>query len=187
MKRTLAYLFGLAGLVTVSVLGAINCGQPTIVSQKVGPEGAAITITEEMNRELAGVEILIPPGALGEPTVITIAQAAERTNAGTVGVAPAIAIGPEGLELARPVTLTLPTSRPVAGGDPIGLAMTELGRTVTLYGGQILASPSGGNLMPPAPDFGGEGASTTVHVTGPNDVSITFSHGATYQPVLVQP
>jgi hypothetical protein len=184
MKRTLGFVLGLAGLVTVSVVGAVNCGQSTIISQTVGPEGAAITITAEMDRDLAGVEIVIPPGALPEATRISIARAADAPSDVGTAVGPAVFVGPEGLAFQQPITIDLPTARPIAATEQLGAALTEVGSSVVYVDGKVVAVSKSGRLMPPAPDFGGEDIRVTPHANG---VSITSSYSSTFQPVIVTP
>jgi hypothetical protein len=181
MKRTLGFVIGLAGLVTASVLGAVNCGESTIISQTVGPEGAAITITAEMDRDLAGTELVIPPGALSEPTRIWLARAADTSNEMATAVGPAVFLGPDGQTFQKPITLTLPTARPLTSADKVGTTLTETGYTLVYYNGQVVAVAK--DTVYAFPDDPYNNIKVTPHF---NTVSIESNHATTFQPVIVK-
>ena len=75
----------------------------------VGSAGGSVGVTDP-NSEIASAGIIVPSGALGQSTVVTVGQV---TNAppfplGTGAIGSAIHFGPEGLSFAYAVTLKLP-------------------------------------------------------------------------------
>lgn len=84
------------------------------VSSLVGVEGGTLSV--------AGVELHIPPGALQEPTELTLTVTLDGIE-GHESLTPMVTIGPDGLELAEAAELLLPSLRgeEATGTDPVVL------------------------------------------------------------------
>jgi ZU5 domain len=117
IKTTLGWAGALAGVLMVvgcdgsTVNGADNGGmnaEATELQGTIGAEGGELVGAS--GTALAGVHLVIPPGALGAPTAITIRPAGDSTPlpATAVRCGPMFAIEPAGLTLATPAALTLP-------------------------------------------------------------------------------
>jgi hypothetical protein len=80
----------------------------------IGPNGGTLRLTAGTAR---GATLQIPAGALTKPVPITmrVTQAPTDLPQGVTAVGPAIDFGPEGQTFARPVTVTLPTTRAAEG------------------------------------------------------------------------
>ncbi|MCL0106654.1 leucine-rich repeat domain-containing protein [Peptococcaceae bacterium] len=83
-----------------------------IVSEKISAaEGDTIVITEAMNQNLAGLEIIIPPGALAEDTTITVGEVYGKVTplpAADIPLTFIANLAPAGLKFKKPVTLKVP-------------------------------------------------------------------------------
>lgn len=103
----------------LGVLAAEGCGSETTTEAAVsaqslhmmiGPEGGALV--GQPGTAFEGVKLVIPEGALLEPTDIAIEPLhdASPLPAGSVACGPLFELSPSGLSLAKPATLTLPFS-----------------------------------------------------------------------------
>jgi ZU5 domain len=103
----------------LGILAASGCGSETTTDAAVsaeslhmliGPEGGSLV--GQPGSAFAGVKLVIPQGALLEPTDIAIEplHAAAPLPEGSVACGPLFELSPSGLSLAKPATLTLPFS-----------------------------------------------------------------------------
>jgi hypothetical protein len=102
----LALAFTLLAVVSIvaSCGGGRTSSTPTVLtSQSVGPAGATVTVTDPASA-LFGTTVVIPAGALGGNTTITIQQAAATGLPSGVIV---VELGPSGTVFAVPVTVTV--------------------------------------------------------------------------------
>ncbi len=112
-------MFGWAGAVAGALLligcdgGTMNGGANNVVATDqlqgtIGAEGGELVGAS--GTPMAGVHLVVPPGALGASTTITIHAAGDATPlpATAVRCGPMFAIEPEGLALGAPASLTLP-------------------------------------------------------------------------------
>ena len=114
IKKTFGFTSAVAGALLLLGCdgGAMHGGVTTVetdqVQATIGAEGGELVGTE--GTALAGVHLIVPPGALGARTTITIHPAGDGTPlpATAVRCGPMFAIEPEGLALAAPASLTLP-------------------------------------------------------------------------------
>lgn len=85
----------------------------------IGPEGGRLS--------LGAATIAIPPGALTQPTTISISVAVEPPPSGYAAYSPLYYLAPADTRFARPVTVTLPFA-----GDP---SLAAVFRTLPSAGG----------------------------------------------------
>lgn len=122
-------------VLTCIALAAAGCGDEASdasegLSGSVGPEGGALTAAS--SDVLAGFSLEIPEGALPDTTEIAVGEATglNPLPEGGVAVGPTVFIDAGGVELARPVRVTLPfdpddvTSR---GEDLVGVKVWFVG------------------------------------------------------------
>lgn len=91
--------YWLAGLAVLSLCGCFS----SVSEGRIGPEGGEL--------RAGGVVLTVPPGALSEPTRLTISDDSTLPPAGTRAVGKAVQLGPAGLVFAQPITLELPVTR----------------------------------------------------------------------------
>src|SRR5690242_6391365 len=97
---------------------AADGGSMTVASSRaasvIGPEGGTIRVTQGPAR---GAAVVIPKGALLKPAMITIHAGEPATDlpSGTKSAGPVVVFGPEGQTFAKPVTVTIPMTRPAVG------------------------------------------------------------------------
>ena len=109
-------------------------GPSTSVTQTVGPDGATL--------ELDGATVTFPPGALSEPTSITIEATEEKPPEGFTNLSRIYKCAPSGLSFDPKVTMNMefspdgktPTMFWSSGSDP---AFADVGGTVS--GGSLKA------------------------------------------------
>lgn len=115
MNRHLVITLLMAGALATSVVGCADYQLPElptapapVTSVTIGPEGGRVALP--LHNGLGQASIKFPPGALTEPTTITIApglhNAALPDRAFPVG--PYVRLEPKGLTLAKPALVTLP-------------------------------------------------------------------------------
>jgi hypothetical protein len=126
------------GLVaSLSVVGCLlaacsgsGAGRAAAGAMIVDARGASLRVA---HGELAGVAVTIPPGALAEPTRVTISPSRAPAHPGFRVVGPAAIVEPTEAPLALPVTLTLPYDGNVpATTDVVVLARDAAGAVVEL-------------------------------------------------------
>jgi hypothetical protein len=83
-----------------------SAGQP--IQQVIGSSGGSITITAAEDATLAGTQLVIPPGAVPDGTVVAISKGAPQNGAGEQAISPSVRLLPDGLKLAKPATLFFP-------------------------------------------------------------------------------
>jgi hypothetical protein len=117
------------------------------ISQIVGPSGAEISISAAGDPTLAGTTLLIPAGALPAATLITVAVGANQAAIGETPLGPSVRFTPDGLQFAKPATLTLPY---VPAEQPartaIAVAVTTAGRKSESSGGMITVDATAGTV-----------------------------------------
>lgn len=86
------------------------------ISATIGTEGGELV--GEPNTQLEGVRLVVPPGALSEPTLLSIQGTIDSTPLPPTaeGIGPQFAILPDGIEFAAPVLLTVPFDPVLRGG-----------------------------------------------------------------------
>src|SRR4051812_9915849 len=108
MRHLLRSAFVLGLLVFGSIVSSCGGGStsaPSVVvaTQLVGPAGATLTVTDPSSA-LFGTTVVIPAGALGGNTTITVQQApATGLPSGVI----VVELGPSGTVFAVPVTVTV--------------------------------------------------------------------------------
>jgi hypothetical protein len=70
--------------------------------------GGTVTIDGKVDPVLAGTQLVIPPGAVPDGTLITISRGDEQTGGGETSVSPSVRLGPDGLVLSKQATLFVP-------------------------------------------------------------------------------
>jgi hypothetical protein len=119
--------FGWVGAVAGALLllgcdgGASNGGGPNVETDQlqgtIGAEGGELVGAS--GTAMAGVHLVVPPGALASSTTITIKPAGDATPLPVTAVrcGPMFAVEPEGLALAAPASLTLPFDEETVTGQ----------------------------------------------------------------------
>ena len=132
----------LAACVALSVLAGCGSGSggggddspspgvsTTAASQVIGASGGTIAVTG--SSQIAGTQAVFPAGALSGPTTITISQITGA--AGVPGDVLVVELGPAGMELQAPVTVTIRVSQQYLAnrgiGDPATLKVVALDGT----------------------------------------------------------
>ncbi|MCL0033854.1 hypothetical protein M1M99_03495, partial [Thermodesulfovibrionales bacterium] len=94
-----------------------------VISKKVSArEGGTIVITENLSKDLAGLRLIIPPGALAEDTVITVGEVVDGVPPVPEGlgfIRYVISLEPTGLTFKRPVTLEIPLPEQLLNGENV--------------------------------------------------------------------
>ncbi len=97
-------------------------GSERAIAQVVGGEGANIVVPPEAESgpgDISGTGLFVPAGALLEPVALVVATAPliPSPPGGLQGAGPTVFFGPEGIEFAQPVTITLPFDIAAALGN----------------------------------------------------------------------
>src|SRR5581483_5764129 len=112
MIRIHVHFVGAALLLGAGCWSIGGGGQPApgggAITQTVGPMGAAITISAQGDPALAGTTLVIPAGALAQPTTISVSRGDEQASLGEIALGPSVRFAPDGLRFAKPATLILP-------------------------------------------------------------------------------
>jgi hypothetical protein len=160
---------------------------PTGAQQLIGPEGGTLEIA-------GGARVVVPPGALAAPVMLSLSSA----DASHVGALPGTAVGgawllgPEGQQFAAPVELTLPYD---PNAVPAGEALSSLRVAIAPQGTSDFAL-----LSTSADSIARTLTAVTLHFSivapiapaNPNPIFVTTTTlppatvGAAYGPVAVQ-
>ena len=111
--------------------------------------GATLTVTPAEDSKLAGVSIVIPPGALAKDTTITIAEGAALSLAtGSLSVGPVADFGPAGTTFGKPATIILPFQLPSGvAASTLSAVGVEADGTTRVFAGAELAVNAGATTM----------------------------------------
>src|SRR4051794_35693253 len=104
------------------IVAACSSGgsRPTKVAQQVGAAGGQVAAAD-------GMSLTVPAGAVAGDTTFTIeAGSSAAAPQGKAAVAPVYALGPEGAQFQKPVTVTLPF-------DPAKLPAGKRAADVRIY------------------------------------------------------
>jgi hypothetical protein len=174
--------FGWAGAVAGALLllgcdgGAMNGGAPGVETDQlqgtIGAEGGELVGAPAT--PLAGVHLIVPPGALASSTTITIKPAGDATPlpATAVRCGPMFAVEPEGLALAVPASLTLPfDEETVTNQNRFDDEVKVWVRNGTGWGQSLQTDSSSGQVTIDLPTL--ETVAAGVNPPAPSDV-VTF-------------
>jgi hypothetical protein len=147
-------------------------------------EGGTITVSASDSPTLAGMTVVIPPGALAADTRITVgygggtaaewstmpSPTASLVPPSVQAAGPVVYLGPDGTAFGIPATVTLPFALPAGGPqnqlavyarESAGQTYTVQNNALTMSGGFVTFNVNGftqfqpGEYIPPPPDDGG--------------------------------
>lgn len=100
-------------------------GGDVAVGRIVAPDGGAVAVTTDVSDVIGGSSVVVPAGALAEPTSIFIgtAPALPVQDGGAQAAGPTVFFGPEGLTFQEDVLVTIPFDVDLFGGDPGALTL----------------------------------------------------------------
>jgi hypothetical protein len=169
--RRVAWLIGTA--VLAGCTGRSEMLASRYVKKQVIPAsaGGTLTVSTSDSQMLAGLQIVVPPGALAADTELTVAYGT-ASPAGSASAGPSVDLGPDGTRFQVPATITVPFALP-AGATQRQLvvdaiesnrqtyriansALTVSGSFVSFgVNGFTQFQPGLGDDIPPPPDDGG--------------------------------
>lgn len=93
----------------ILILTLQACGDSGTKPTQIGPSGGTLSV--------GGAELVVPPGALSQPTSLSLTQTSDAAPAGYALRSPLYRLGPDGLTFATPATIRLPVSGNAAGAQ----------------------------------------------------------------------
>jgi hypothetical protein len=128
--------FGLLfALSACSVQGGL--GPPS----NIGPTGGKISIDAKNSSPLAGTSLVVPAGAISQPTAVAIQAGDELATSGVVALGPSVRIEPTALQLAVPAKLYLPYKPSAQPNNSYVWVAWRNGNNTAVIG-SVLVSPS---------------------------------------------